>query len=154
MLLYFWYNADMKKKGFTLIELLVVIAIVSLLASIVFASLTNARYKGKDAAAKEQLKSMQTEANLYYDTNGNGSYGGLLSSTKFDQMWVSTISILDNELNHGCKIHLDGVYSCAIKGKIKCLCVSEEGLQEYPYGWGGVSSTSCQLNNSPCHPAD
>jgi len=36
----------MKKKGFTLIELLVVVAIISLLSSVVLASLSSARAKG------------------------------------------------------------------------------------------------------------
>lgn len=40
-----------KKGGFTLIELLVVVAIISLLSSIVFASLSSARVQAKDSAA-------------------------------------------------------------------------------------------------------
>ncbi len=61
------------KKGFTLIELLVVIAISGILAGIVLASLGSARGKGNDAKIKEQLKSMQSAAEIYYATNN--SYG-------------------------------------------------------------------------------
>jgi prepilin-type N-terminal cleavage/methylation domain-containing protein len=53
-------------KGFTLIELLVVIAIIGILASVVLASLSSARDKGKDAAVKSQLSSMRAQAEIFY----------------------------------------------------------------------------------------
>ena len=62
-----------KAKGFTLIELLVVVAIVSLLSSVVFASLNSARNKGRDAAVKENLLGVRTQAEFLY--NQNGGYG-------------------------------------------------------------------------------
>jgi len=60
-----------KNKGFTLIELLVVIAIIGILASVVLASLSSARDKGKNAAVKSQLANMRAQAELYYSTNDN-----------------------------------------------------------------------------------
>lgn len=60
-----------KNKGFTLIELLVVIAIIGILASIVLASLSNARDKGKDASVKSQLSSMRAQAELYFTNKGS-----------------------------------------------------------------------------------
>ena len=57
-----------KNKGFTLIELLVVIAIIGILASVVLASLSSARNKGKDAAVKSQLSSMRAQAEIFYST--------------------------------------------------------------------------------------
>ncbi len=61
-------------KGFTLIELLVVVAIIGLLAAVVLGALSSARNKGDDAAIKSNLKTIQTQAALYYDNNAN-SYG-------------------------------------------------------------------------------
>ncbi len=56
--------------GFTLIELLVVIAIISILSSVVLASLNSARTKGQDAARISNVKSLRTALELYYDTYG------------------------------------------------------------------------------------
>jgi prepilin-type N-terminal cleavage/methylation domain-containing protein len=67
-----------KNKGFTLIELLVVIAIIGILASVVLASLSSARNKGKDAAVKSQLASMKAQAELYYSTAE--SYSGICTA--------------------------------------------------------------------------
>ncbi len=58
------------KSGFTLIELLVVVAIISLLASIVFASLNSARSKARDAKRKEDFHSIQQALALYYSSYG------------------------------------------------------------------------------------
>ena len=68
-----------KNKGFTLIELLVVIAIIGILASVVLASLSSARNKGKDTAVKSQLASMRAQAELYYSTNQD-SYLGICTA--------------------------------------------------------------------------
>lgn len=63
--------AFFKEKGFTLIELLVVIAIIGLLATIVTVSLNSARNKAADAAVKANLKTIQTQSEMSYDTNNN-----------------------------------------------------------------------------------
>ncbi len=64
-----------QKKGFTLIELLVVIAIIGILTSVVLASLNSARTKGGDAGVKENLSSVRSQAEVYYNDNNN--YGNV-----------------------------------------------------------------------------
>lgn len=57
--------------GFTLIELLVVIAIIGVLASIVLASLNNARKKSRDARRITDIKQIQLALELYFDGQGS-----------------------------------------------------------------------------------
>lgn len=64
------------RRGFTLIELLVVIAIIGILSAVVLASLNTARTKGTDAAIKSNLSTVQTQAELYYNDNGNYGTAG------------------------------------------------------------------------------
>ena len=67
-----FFEMDFKNsKGFTLIELLVAISIISLLSSIVFSALGNARNKAKDAAIKIEVDEFVKLMQLEYDENGN-----------------------------------------------------------------------------------
>jgi prepilin-type N-terminal cleavage/methylation domain-containing protein len=58
-------------SGFTLVELLVVVAIIALLSSVVLASLTGARQKGRDAKRVADIKQLQLALELYYDANSS-----------------------------------------------------------------------------------
>ncbi len=60
-----------RSTGFTLVELLVVIAIIGILASIILASLSTARAKGRDAKRISDIKEIQLALELYYDANSN-----------------------------------------------------------------------------------
>lgn len=57
------------RSGFTLIELLVVISIISLLSSVILASVNNARKRGVDAAVVQDARQLSNAVELYYLTN-------------------------------------------------------------------------------------
>ena len=76
------------KSGFTLIELLVVIAIISLLSSVVLASLGTARKKAKVAEVQQEIKSFKSAMELYRLNNGSyyntGSYTRAQTSGEYN----------------------------------------------------------------------
>ncbi len=66
------FSQKSSTTGFTLIELLVVIAIIGILASVVIASLNEARAKSRDVQRTAQARELE-KAILFYHTE-NGAY--------------------------------------------------------------------------------
>ena len=99
------FGVTPKGGGFTLIELLVVVAIISLLSSVVFASLNTARAKGRDAKRISDLRQFQNALELYYAKYG--SYpAGVYSTTGYplNSADMSTLPIAPEFIS---KISLD-----------------------------------------------
>jgi prepilin-type N-terminal cleavage/methylation domain-containing protein len=78
-------------RGFTLIELLVVIAIISLLASVVLASVQNARVRANNASRLSLVHQYEIALSSYFSANGS-----------YPQVGASTIVCIGQNTN-GCQ---------------------------------------------------
>ncbi len=58
------------KRGFTLVELMVVMSIISLMSSIVFASINTARVRARDSARYSSIQQMRNAIELYITKYG------------------------------------------------------------------------------------
>lgn len=115
----------MYKKGFTLIELLVVIAIIGILATVVLASLANARQKSTDVVFLNKVKQLQKAIELYELDNGhypaNGPFNTGSKSTTGQNISGNCENIATNYHNNWNLLvnELDGYFpdnSLAISG--------------------------------------
>lgn len=87
------------QKGFTLIELLVVIAIISLLSSVVLASVNEAREKAKISRARADLQQIYTAFMLYVNDHGYGPKQNTPNDFSVNNAW--NIPNCDDGINDG-----------------------------------------------------
>ncbi|PSO45775.1 MAG: hypothetical protein BRC25_01020 [Parcubacteria group bacterium SW_6_46_9] len=73
-------------SGFTLIELLVVVAIISLLSSVILASLSSARESARDTRRATDFEQLRTAMELYYNDNGNYAQGESDPGDEYDRV--------------------------------------------------------------------
>ena len=84
------------KSAFTLVELLVVISIISLLSSIVFASLQSARDNATRSTIVQELNNFRLEAEISRQTSGN--YDSVCNgSSSAYQLWASAVSKIESD---------------------------------------------------------
>jgi prepilin-type N-terminal cleavage/methylation domain-containing protein len=83
------------QSGFTLLELLVVIAIIGVLASVVLASLAEARDKARDAVRASVAREMRNAMELYYSENDRYPVAHLENGNPVGDGWGSPIDSAD-----------------------------------------------------------
>lgn len=93
-------NIERLNRGFTLIELLVVISIISLLSTVVIASVSTARANARDAERIANLKQIQSAIELYA-LDHNGDYPGYLSTENIYTRTEASATEVSNNGN-GC----------------------------------------------------
>jgi prepilin-type N-terminal cleavage/methylation domain-containing protein len=99
-------KSSSSKKGFTLIELLVVISIISLLSSIVLASLNAARTKARIAAGQ------QLDSNIHHAIGDQ-----LVGHWSFDECSGTTVSDRSSSGNNGTLLNTPGWSTNTFSGK-------------------------------------
>lgn len=138
-----------RTQGFTLIELLVVIAIIGVLSSVVLASLNTARTRGQDAARMEDVKSLKTAMELYYNDNGHYPQGcvgnpdigysisNISSCSGFVPTDISSIPVLlvaDNDMYVWDSTYGYGLWINTSAGGCRT------GVNVNPYWWGSPAT--------------
>lgn len=150
------------KRGFTLIELLVVIAIIGVLASIVLASLTTSRKKGRDAGRLTAMKQTQLALELYYEGSSPKGYppvnlwanltplvtGGYIASLPIDPVNDATY-LYEYQATNGAATPL----ACAVAPcqgyLVRAVTELTNFMAANVTGVGNVTSAECTVAGGP-----
>jgi len=164
-------------RGFTLIELLVVISIIGLLSSVVLASLSTTRARGKAGAVRTALISIRNQIEL--EANPPGTYGmntnyvigtgdnvacgfGNFNTTKVAQIKTNMASNLTSPTNFVCSVNTSHASNPATRWAIGAIlpsgagmhCVDNSGdsktYSSVTAVSGGNGITTGQINNGEC----
>lgn len=150
------------RGGFTLIELLVVIAIIGILASIVLASLSTSRRKGRDARRLTDIKQIQLALELYYESSTPRSYppvnlwanltglvtGGYIAKLPVDPVGGATY-IYEYQATNGASTPL----ACAVAScqgyLVRAVTEVTNFMTADVTGVGNVTSAECTVAGGP-----
>lgn len=84
------------KRGFTLIEVMIVVIIIAILSTIVFANISDARKRARDAIRLHDIREVAEALDLYVISNqGSAPMAGIISShPSTSSQWESLMAVL------------------------------------------------------------
>lgn len=143
-------------RGFTFIELLVVISIIGLLASIVLASVNNARTRGRDAQRITDASLIQAALELYYGTNRHYPDSlGLWDLSLAGSQWIPGLAPaffaqvpVDPINTYSESFEADYAYYTTSNGADYCLQIPQENDCTSSVDFVGIWNGTCKLRYS------
>jgi len=142
------------KSGFTLIELMVVISIISLLASIVLASLSSARTKARSTKVLTDLSQIRNLAGLISSDDNSYSglcvvVGGLNVLNTSHAKYGTQITAFDTDINYN--NGTNGVAVCHASATDYCVsAVDANNNTKCISNKGNIGTATCSAPGTSC----